>query len=313
VRKRRKTAIKSETPKEQPEILRRSARLKKKMQFYHENYCVLALHAESYVEDVPSCYTEVNSRHDKEEWEKAVNDKFKAIKENQTWNLVQLPAGKKAIGNKWIFKIKRDEHGNIQKYKARLVAKGCLQKKGFDYNETYAPVARLTTVQILLSIIVNENLHSDQLNVKNVFLHGLLTQDIYMKQPEGCEDGTSRVCKLNKTLYGLKQSPRAWNLAFKDYVKELGLKQSKYDQCMFDESNENIRTYLLLYVDDIIIAGNNRSHLNDIKHLLEERFTMKDLGSLRNFLGIDRMELIGKLIDMNGGWISVNRYIFQTY
>jgi len=113
-----------------------------------------------------------------------------------------------------------------------------------------------------------------------------------MKQPEGCEDGTSRVCKLNKTLYGLKQSPRAWNLAFKNYAKEIGLTQSEYDQCMFYESNENIRTYLLLYVDDIIIAGNNRNRLNEIKHLLEKRFSMKDLGSLKNFLGIkiDRHE-----------------------
>jgi len=110
------------------------------------------------------------------------------------------------------------------------VAKGCLQRRGFDYDETYAPVARLTTVRILLSIIINDNLYSDQLDVKNAFLHGTLTQDVYMEQPEGCEDGTSRVCKLNKTLYGLKQSPRAWNLAFKNYVKEIGLKQSEYDQ-----------------------------------------------------------------------------------
>ena len=89
----------------------------------------MALHAESYVEDIPSCYFEINSRHDKEEWQKAINEELKAIQENQTRSLVQLPAGRKAIDNKWIFKIKRDEHGNIQQYKARLVAKECLQKR----------------------------------------------------------------------------------------------------------------------------------------------------------------------------------------
>lgn len=98
----------------------------------------------------------------------------------------------------------------------------------------------------------------DQLDVKNAFLHEKLTQDIYMKQPEDCEDGTTRVCKLNKTLYGLKQSPRIWNFEFKRYMKTIGLKQSEYDQCMFYESIEGSRIYLLLYVDDIIIAGSNQ-------------------------------------------------------
>lgn len=147
---------------------------------------------------MPNCYADINARDDRKEWKKAVHEELEAIRSNQIWNLVELRIGRKAINNKWIFKIKRDESGNIERYNARLVVKGCSQTKGFDYNETYAPVAKLTTMRIL-SIIVNNDLHADRLDVKNAFLHGTLLEEIYMKQPEGCEDGTSRVCKLNKT------------------------------------------------------------------------------------------------------------------
>lgn len=131
-----------------------------------------------------------------------------SLNANKTWTLVPLPPGRRAIENRWIFKIKRDQDGNIEKYKARLVIKGCSQRKGLDYQEIYAPVAHLTTVRTLLSIINRFNLKARQLDVKNAFLHGI-KEEIFMKQSQGFIKNDSLVCKLNRSLYGLKQAPRA--------------------------------------------------------------------------------------------------------
>lgn len=267
------------------EELRRSARQKVKPK-YLEDYSALALIAESFIEDVPECFSDIENRDDKEEWHCAVKEELDSLKQNDTWTLTELPPGKKAIDNKWVFRIKRDEHGNVDRYKARLVVKGCSQRKGLDYDEVYAPVARLTTFRTLLSIVNKEDLYTTQMDVKNAFLHGHLQEEIYMKQPQGFVDDPKRVCKLNKTLYGLKQAPRAWNGRFDAFIKRLGFRQSDYDKCLYIRVNGNTNTYLLLYVDDIILASNSESALRIIKVALNKEFNMKDLGELRCFLGI---------------------------
>lgn len=163
-------------------ILRKSDRERKRPK-YLDDYAVLALHAESFVEDAPNSFEEIQDRDDKEEWMRAVQEEVRVLEENDTWEVVDLPPGKRAISCRWIFKIKRDNKGEIERYKVRLVIRGNEQKQGFDYEETYAPVARLTTFRTLLAIINKRNLHALQLDVKNAFLHSRIKEEIYMKLP----------------------------------------------------------------------------------------------------------------------------------
>ncbi|GAB1869619.1 Gag-pol polyprotein [Camponotus japonicus] len=264
---------------------RRSSRVRSRPK-HLDDYCAMALSAESFLDEIPENLSEIENREDKDHWKKAVQDEIDSLLENGTWDLVELPPGKRVIDNRWIFKIKRDENGDIERYKARLVVKGCSQRKGFDYSETYAPVARLTTVRTLLSVINHEVLLASQMDVKNAFLHGHIEEEIYMKQPEGINNNSNLVCKLNKSLYGLKQAPRAWNARFDEFVRSLGFRRSENDRCLYIRMNGNSKIYLLLYVDDIIIAGDNEKDLRKLKAYLMNEFSMKDLGKLHNFLGI---------------------------
>ena len=154
------------------------------------------------------------------EWQQAVQEEMDALRQNDTWSIVDLPKGKKPVGCKWVFTPKYRADGSLEKYKARLVAKGFTQIYGEDYTETFAPVAKLNTIRILLSIVVNLDWDLHQLDVKNAFLNGNLREEVYMKLPPGFP-GTrdNQVCKLKKSLYGLKQSPRAWFDRFTQVLK----------------------------------------------------------------------------------------------
>jgi transposase InsO family protein len=251
-----------------------------------DDIVVFALSAETFVDDVPQVYEDIQVRDDGDFWNTAVVEELNALKENKTWTLCELPPGRKALGNRWVFKVKRDSGGAVQKYKARLVVKGCSQQKGFDYTETYAPVARLTTLRILLSLANAKKLKCEQLDVNNAFLNGDLQEEIFMKQPQGVDDGTSRVCKLNKSLYGLKQAPRAWNEKFDTWMKSQGFEQCKNDLCLYVKKDCDDILYVLLYVDDVILAGNNDQMMESVKSSLMSRFRCKDLGVLSYFVGI---------------------------
>jgi hypothetical protein len=180
--------------------LRRSERIKKPPK-YLEDYAACAYNVESYINDLPD-YEELVDRKDKENWLQAVHEELESLEENNTWEVVPKPTGKKVIDNKWVFTLKRNDSDEIERYKARLVIKGCAQKRGIDYEETYAPVARLTTLRTLLSVITVQNMHAHQLDVQNAFLHGVLKEEIFMRPPTGLNIGNGRVCHLNKTLYG---------------------------------------------------------------------------------------------------------------
>ena len=252
-----------------------------------EDYTVLALNAQTYVEDVPSSFDEIERSHRKEDWKEAVERELRSLMQNGTWTLVNKPRDCKVIDCKWIFKIKRDASGNIDKFKPRLVAKGCAQEKGYDYDETYAPVARVMTLRILLSLIPNEGLLTCQLDVENAFLHGDLHETAYMRVPKGVEANADQVCKLNKTLYGLRQAPREWNALFDEVVKKLNFVRSDADKFLYVGINEYDGMFLLLYVDDMILAGKDRCKIESVKEKLKGRFRMKDMGEISTFLGID--------------------------
>ncbi|KAJ9561968.1 hypothetical protein OSB04_007128 [Centaurea solstitialis] len=221
-----------------------------------------------------------------EKWKKAMNEEMEALQKNQTWELVSLPSGKKTVGCRWIYTVKLDSAGNIVRYKARLVAKGYTQKYGIDYGDTFAPVAKINTIRILISIAANRDWPLRQFDVKNAFLNGYLEEEVYMDPPPGTKCG-EKVCKLKKALYGLKQSPRAWFGRFSNFMKKIGYKQSDADHTLFVKKNKEKVTALIVYVDDMVVTGDDLQEMSNLQTVLAAEFELKDLGHLKYFLGIE--------------------------
>ena len=223
-------------------------------------------------------------------WKLAVLEEMNALRKNGTWELVDLPRDKKIVGCKWVFSVKYKADGSIERYKARLVAKGFTQTYGIDYQETFAPVAKINSIRVLLSLAVNSNWPLHQLDVKNAFLNGDLEEEVFMSLPPGFEErlGVDKVCRLRKSLYGLKQSPRAWFERFGRAVRRHGYCQSQADHTMFyKHSKEGKIAILIVYVDDIILTGDDSAELKKLKERLVDEFEIKDLGALKYFLGME--------------------------
>lgn len=217
-----------------------------------------------------------------EQWKASVQDELQSLKENGTWRLTDLPPGRKAVDCKWVFKTKLDQHGQPARYKTRLVARGFTQQEGVDYSETFAPVAKFQTLRTLLALAAHADLELHQLDVKTAFLHGLLEEDIYMNQPPGfAEPGSKgKVCKLLKTIYGLKQSPRAWNQRIHNFLIKLGFVRSEADVSLYTLNKGEKYLYLVLYVDDMTLATNCLKLLHTMKGLLKSEFQMTDVGEV---------------------------------
>jgi len=222
------------------------------------------------------------------EWRDAMTKEIQVLESNNTWDLCPLPKGKSAIGCKWVYKIKYHSDGSIERYRARLVSKGYTQVQGIDYHDTFAPVAKLVTVRLLLSIAAIKNWSLHQLDVNNAFLQGDLTEEVYMKLPPGFSHREkSCVCKLNKSIYGLKQASRQWFSKFSTTLIQKGFRQSISDYSLFSYNYDQTSIFVLVHVDDIIITGNNESAISKIKQFLAQSFFIKDLGNLGYFLGIE--------------------------
>ncbi|GKB74092.1 ribonuclease H-like domain-containing protein, partial [Tanacetum coccineum] len=220
-------------------------------------------------------------------WTDAMNQEMDALLRNETWEIVELPKGRKAIGSKWIYNIKYQSSGEIDIFKARLVAQGFSQKEGIDYEETFSPVVKMVTVRCLLNIVVSMSWHVFQLDVNNAFLYGDLEETVYMKPPEGYFPSDNKVCMLKKSLYGLKQAPRQWNANLTSTLIENGFSQSKYDYSLYTKYDKGVFLALLVYVDDIIITGNSVSKIKKFKVYLKSKSMIKDLGKLKYFFGIE--------------------------
>ncbi|KAG5547345.1 hypothetical protein RHGRI_013130 [Rhododendron griersonianum] len=220
-------------------------------------------------------------------WQQAMEEELQALDNTNTWNIVDLPPGKTPIGSKWVYKIKTRSDGSIERYKARLVAKGFAQEYGIDYEETFAPVARLTSVRSLIAIAAVRKWRLNQMDVKNAFLNGDLTEEVYMRPPPGYNHPPNKVCKLNRALYGLKQAPRAWFAKFSTTIQNFGFFSSQYDSALFIRKSASGIIFLLLYVDDMIITGDDTIGISDLKAFLNKQFQMKDLGTVSYFLGLE--------------------------
>ena len=237
----------------------------------------------------PSTYNEASkSLH----WCEAMTAEIHALETNQTWSLTSLPPGKTPIGCKWVYEIKLRSDDTLERYKARLVAKGYNQQEGFDYFETFSHVAKFVTVRCLLAIAAVQGWVLYQLDVNNAFLHGTLDEEVYMSLPpsfhsKGEPYPSDTVCRLQKSLYGLKQASRQWFSKFSNTLLHYGFIQSKVDYSLFTKQQDSCFIALLVYVDDILIASNNAEAVAALKTYLDSQFKLKDLGLVRYFLRLE--------------------------
>ncbi|MCH79635.1 retrovirus-related Pol polyprotein from transposon TNT 1-94, partial [Trifolium medium] len=233
----------------------------------------------------PTCYETAICD---DNWKSAINAELTALVKNDTWILVPLPPHKHAIGCKWVFKLKLHANGTIERYKARLVAKGYTQTEGIDYMDTFSPVVKMTTIRILLAIAAAQNWPLYQLDVNTAFLHGDLNEEVYMTPPAGLYlPSPNLVCKLQRSLYGLKQASRQWNTKLTETLTSSGYIQSKSDYSLFTKQRSSGFTVILVYVDDLVLGGTDAEEINHIKALLDTKFSIKDLGLLKYFLGFE--------------------------
>lgn len=241
--------------------------------------------------DEPTNYSEAMSSPEAAYWRDAINKELESIHKNNTWTLIdrdKLPVGRKPIGCKWVFRRKLNSNGAIERYKARLVAKGFNQQHGVDFEETFAPVAKFTSIRALLAIGALLDLHIHQMDVKSAFLYGELddSEELYMEVPEGITGHDDKVCKLNRTLYGLKQASRRWYERLCTFMASQNFKRITADFCIFLRRREDELTIIAVYVDDTIILSNSISAMQSIKLALSQTFEMTDCGELEYCLGI---------------------------
>ena len=233
----------------------------------------------------PATYAEAMSSPEAEDWKEACQYEIDALAKNETWDLVDLPPGRKAVKSKWVFKLKSDG-----RFRARLVAKGFTQIPGLDFDETFSPVARFESLRLLLALAALEDWHIHQMDVKSAFLNGELEEEIFMEQPKGfvVAGQEARVCRLKKAIYGLKQASRAWNLQFHGVLLGLGFTRTFADAGVYvchKHEGDGVMI-IILYVDDITMMGASLQNIKHIKKALSDRYDMSDLGEIQSYLGM---------------------------
>ncbi|RVW92427.1 Retrovirus-related Pol polyprotein from transposon TNT 1-94 [Vitis vinifera] len=240
------------------------------------------------IEEDPKTYKEAMASRDVAFWKEAINDEMDSIMSNQTWELVDLPPGSKPIGCKWVFRRKYHTDGMMQTFKARLVAKGFKQREGIDYFDTYASVARTTSIRILFALASIHNLFVHQMDAKTAFLNGDLNEEVYMEQPEGFVllGNENKVCKLVKSLYGLKQAPKQWHKKIDHAILSDGFRHNNVDKCLYSKTCDDYMVIVCLYVDDMLILSDDMKGIIEMKRFLSSTFKMKDLGEVDTILGI---------------------------
>ena len=236
---------------------------------------------------VPQTFNEAVSCQDSISWKIAMDTEMEMLKLNNTFTLTELPPNKSIVGGRWVYTLKGDPENPM--YKARYVAKGYSQVEGIDYHETFSPTARMETVRSLVQLSCQNDLLLHQMDVKSAYLHAPIEEEIYIRIPPGYEsENPKQVWKLSKSLYGLKQSGRNWNMTLHEHLKDHEFIQSKSDPCLFIRKvGESDIVYLLVWVDDIIIASSDSSLMDETKTHLSKAFDMKDLGELKHFVGIE--------------------------
>ena len=236
----------------------------------------------------PKTFSDAMSKLDAENWYTAMLEELSSIEANSTWELVPLPSGRKAVGSKWVFKYKRDEHGAINRYKARLVAQGYTQLAGVDYFDTYSPSASLTAVRTLFALVAVNDFELHHVDVKSAFLNGVLREEVYLAQPPGfvVPGKESHVFRLHKALYGLHQANMLWIESLNDFLVSVNFVRLKSEPCMYTLQQPEGIIILLVHVDDLAIAASTPTLLDWFKTSIARRYSITDLGELHHFVGI---------------------------
>jgi hypothetical protein len=235
----------------------------------------------------PLTFEEAMASPEHEQWLQACTEEVQSLAEHGTWDIEEIPPGIKPIPGKWVFKVKHDQNGNIERFKARYVVKGFLQREGIDYDEVFAPTSKFSTFRVLCSMVAADDLEFTQLDIKTAFLNGELEEDVWVMQPPGFEvGGKGYACHLKKALYGLKQAPRVWHEKLDKELTGFGFRASEADPSFYTLNNNTGLTYLLVYVDDILIASKTRAEIDAVKSKLMTSFEARDLGEPEHYLGI---------------------------
>ncbi|KAJ9509995.1 hypothetical protein QJQ45_011674 [Haematococcus lacustris] len=260
--------------------------------------CVLELPAAAV--PIPHTILEARASALAEQWAVATDAEMESLHGHCTWELVDPPQGCRPLDNRWVFSVKEDSQGHIARLKARLVVKGFMQREGVDFTELHAPVSKHATVRALLATAAAWDMDLEHLDVKTAFLNGYLDEEIYMKQPAGYEDGSARVCRLKRALYGLRQAPRAWHARLKAELEQLGFAASAADSCLFTMVRGNSKVLLAVYVDDCLLAVSkgDAETMAWVKQRLAAVFDIHQLGSAERFLGMEivRDRAAGRLV-----------------
>jgi hypothetical protein len=250
-----------------------------------ERFCSYIAMLRNIRESEPSTFEEATGRH---VWRDAMMEEYNSIMKNDVWEIVPRPEGKSVVISRLLYKLKFATDGNIEKYKSRFVARGFSQVEGVDYDETFAPIARYTSINSVIYIAAEMGWKIHQMDVKTAFLNGLIQNEVYIEQPLGFEvhGRDSHVCRLKKALYGLKQAPKAWYSMIDAYLPQLGFEKSEADPNLYFIVVGEDPLILLLYVDDPFITGAKRI-ITSCKESLASEFEMTDIGLMHYFLGLE--------------------------
>lgn len=240
---------------------------------------------------VPETFKQAEKCENSVQWKRAMDEEMESLVENDTFELTILPEGRKCVGGKWVYAVKQGSDENEVKYKARYVAKGFSQVENVDYKETFAPTAQMSTLRLLVQASVDQGMSMAQMDVKSAYLNAPIDTELYVKQPDGYKvydkNGNEYVWKLRKSLYGLKQSGRNWNIMLHETLSENGYVQSATEPCLYTKMKGQMKVHVLVWVDDILVCTSDEEMLEETKQMLSNKFKMKDLGIVKKFLGID--------------------------
>ncbi|GJT88590.1 putative ribonuclease H-like domain-containing protein [Tanacetum coccineum] len=251
-----------------------------------------------------------------ESWVEAMQEELLQFKLQDVWVLCDLPDGKRVIGTKWVFRNKRDERGTIIKNKARLVAQGYRQEEGVDYDEVFAPVARIEAIRLFLAFASFMGFTVYQMDVKSAFLYGNITEEVYVKQPPGFEDPThpNKVYRVVKALYGLHQAPRAWYERLSTFLLKHGYRRGAIDKTLFIKKDRRDIMLVQVYVDDIIFGSTKSSMVKDFEELMQKEFKMSSMGELTFFLGLQVKQSNAGIFLSQDKYVKdiLNKFDFRT-
>eukprot|EP00873_Tetraselmis_striata_P002189 jgi/Tetstr1/422453/TSEL_013291.t1 len=222
------------------------------------------------------------------EWRASIVSELRSLRARNTFAYARLPVGRHAIGNKWVFKVKANSDGSVNRFKARLLALGFSQQAGVDYHTTFSPVVKLSTLRTCLAVAGARGMHIHQIDIKTAFLNASLKEEIYMRQPKGAEDGTHNVLRLLKSIYGLKQASREWYELIHKTLTGLGLARSNSDTSMYSMNHPRYGICIVLvYVDDILVVSDSVEWIRSAKSAIGAEFNMTDFGEAAFVLGMD--------------------------